>query len=274
MFHVRYLCLACGRRTGGASRWLPARNRGLRCEGCGRGAVKVTYYGGPGFPEDFTDDGGPMPEFAFRVEWTDDPGAVPPVVRLPLSLKEDIDAVVQYNLADEAEDAIEQAENGDGVEGHVLHRLVRLNNFAHGTAKTTEQVMREHGHYPESDDPAEAALRFKVQKCRGVFAEGYTSADVDTVFEVLAEWTGLNLVCLWERYDYGRGVSGGSTFYAVDVLALREVPAALTIFLLTEEGEDNAADVSSLRELQPGKVVWAIPGVRIGKRNYATVAQL
>jgi hypothetical protein len=94
------------------------------------------------------------------------------------------------------------------------------------------------------------------------------------VGEVLGGDEGFDLVCLWDRYDRWTGVSGDSTFCVVDVLALREAPAALTAFLLTGEGEDNAADVSSLRGLQPGGIVRAVPGVRVGNRNYATVAQL
>ncbi|MFJ5927964.1 hypothetical protein ACIQF6_35755 [Kitasatospora sp. NPDC092948] len=63
--------------------------------------------------------------------------------------------------------------------------------------------------------PAPRALEHVTQlDLRGLFADGYTSEDVDEVMGAVGKATGLYVVCGWDYVDQW-GAGGSSDFYAV-----------------------------------------------------------
>ncbi|EDY49183.1 hypothetical protein [Streptomyces clavuligerus] len=60
-------------------------------------------------------------------------------------------------------------------------------------------------------DAADRVAQMDLHRC---FRDGYTSEDIDAVFALVDEATGLHLVCLWDYVDrYGTGAC--SDFYVV-----------------------------------------------------------
>lgn len=97
---------------------------------------------------------------------------------------------------------------------------------------------------------APAAAPVDLSQLRGVFADGYTPADIDRVLPQLELALGVALRCVWEYVDE-RGFGGNSTIAAVEGGELRDLDPALWDLLVSGEGEGVIDPALAVSEDEP-----------------------